>query len=453
MNERLNGTRMRVLYERGPGPKGPVVYWMSRDQRVADNWALLYAQAEALRRKVPVYVVFCLVTSFLGATKRSFSFMLKGLVSVEQELKEKRIPFYCEMGDPAYCIPRFVARVSAGLLITDFDPLKIKRQWKEKVGRAVTVSFYEVDAHNIVPCWVASDKAEYGAYTLRPKLHRVFAAYCTNIPRVKRHPYLQMFKKNPFPWKKAMVQIDACHGNVFGINSVSGEKEARRQMRTFIKKRLNRYDEARNDPVQEGQSGLSPYLHFGQLAPQRVAYEVIKSPLPMKKKEGFLEELVIRRELADNFCFYNEQYDSCAGFPFWARKTLDEHRGDKRRYVYTQRKLENAETHDPLWNAAQKEMVVTGTMHGYLRMYWAKKILEWTRTPEGALAIATFLNDTYELDGRDPNGYAGLAWSIGGVHDRAWPERNIFGKIRYMNDAGCKRKFAVTEYIQRVKQL
>ena len=194
---------------------------------------------------------------------------------------------------------------------------------------------------------------------------------------------------------------------------------------------------------------MSPYLHFGHIAAQRLALLVKAAKVPAREKEAYLEELIVRRELADNFCYYNRNYDSFTGFPEWASKTLDEHRADKREYLYSRDKLEQGKTHDELWNAAQRQMMVQGKMHGYLRMYWAKKILEWTKSPEEAMAIAIYLNDRYELDGRDPNGYTGIAWSIGGVHDKAWQERPIFGKIRFMSYAGCTRKFDVKKYISR----
>ena len=166
-----------------------------------------------------------------------------------------------------------------------------------------------------------------------------------------------------------------------------------------------------------------------------------------------LEELVVRRELSDNFCYYNDRYDSVEGFPDCAIQTLRNHREDRRPYAYSLSQLEGAGTHDELWNAAQMEMVKKGKMHGYMRMYWAKKILEWTGSPEEAFEIALYLNNRYELDGRDPNGYAGCAWSIGGVHDRAWFERPLFGKIRYMSYNGCKSKFNVNDYIRQIKHL
>ena len=219
-------------------------------------------------------------------------------------------------------------------------------------------------------------------------------------------------------------------------------------LETFIQKKLNRYNDQRNDPNEDGQSDLSPYLHFGQISAQYIALRVEKSSAPENDKVAFLEELIVRRELADNYCYYNPHYDSYEGFPDWAKQTLEEHTNDKREYLYSNEELENGKTHDEIWNTAQKEMVQKGKMHGYMRMYWAKKILEWTKTPKEAMEIAVYLNDKYELDGRDPNGYVGCAWSIGGVHDRAWFERPIFGKIRYMNANGLKRKFDVEQYLK-----
>ena len=235
----------------------------------------------------------------------------------------------------------------------------------------------------------------------------------------------------------------------------AGEDAAGLSLSRFLADRLRPYAEARNDPcVAEGQSQLSPYLHFGHISAARVALEAAAHKRRCAQSyEAFIEELVVRRELAENFCLYNERYDAVEGFPAWARKTLDEHRGDPREYTYSREQFSKGETHDALWNAAQLQMVATGKMHGFMRMYWAKKILEWTDTPEQALEMGIYLNDRYSLDGRDPNGYVGVAWSVGGVHDRAWPQRAVFGKIRFMNYDGCKRKFSIPNYISLVQTI
>jgi deoxyribodipyrimidine photo-lyase len=444
----MHPERVRLLKQGTPG-KGPVIYWMSRDQRTRDNWALLYAQHQALQAKTPLMVVFCLEPQFLGATRRQYEFMLLGLREVERDLAGKRIAFQSLSGHPEAVLPPFIERVQAGCLVTDFDPLQIKRRWKAQVARTIAFPFYEVDAHNIVPCWVASPKQEYGAYTLRPKIHRVLSEFTDDFPPLKKHPFFWEDASKETDWQQVTKALKA-DPTVAPVRAFpSGEKSAGQALKTFIEGRLASYDADRNDPLKNGQSGLSPYLHFGQIAAQRVAQEVIRSSAPAQSKKAILEELIVRRELADNFCFYNPLYDRVDGFPGWARATLDRHRRDPRDYQYTSEQFEQARTHDDLWNAAQREMVRTGKMHGYLRMYWAKKILEWTKSPEEALETAIALNDRYELDGRDPNGYTGIAWSLGGVHDRAWGERKVFGKIRTMTYNGCKSKFDVKRYIRK----
>lgn len=445
----MNQNRVRIIKE-GTQGSGPVIYWMSREQRCSDNWALLYAQQIAIELKVPVVVIFCLVPQFLDATFRQYSFMLKGLQEVEQSLAKKNIPFILLTGEPEQTIPKFILQSKSSTLITEFDPLRIKRDWKYRVGERIKIPVFEVDAHNIVPCWLASPKQEFGAYTLRPKLHQLLPEYLDEFPKLKPHPYPWKSKlKQKISWNKviAALKVDRTIPEV--IQFIPGEQAALTALTDFIKHKLIKYDENRNDPNLDAQSNLSPYLHFGQLAPQRVAIEVIKSKHLKKDKDAFLEELIVRRELSDNFCYYNPNYDSVAGFPNWAKQTINEHRADTKAYLYSIDQFEFGQTHDPLWNTAQHEMVKTGKMHGYLRMYWAKKILEWTESPELAMQIAIYLNDKYSLDGWDPNGYTGIAWSIGGVHDQAWNERPIFGKIRYMSFNGCKSKFDVKQYIAR----
>jgi deoxyribodipyrimidine photo-lyase len=393
--------------------------------------------------------VFTLAVSFLGATLRHFGFMLRGLAGVAKRLKELDISFIILHGNPPDEMCRFILQHNVGVLVTDFDPLRIKRGWHDQVVRSLPIPCVEVDAHNIVPCRIASPKLEFGAYTIRPKIHRLLPDFLDDFPPVVKHPFPWPAPVNDFDVDATLssITVDRTVAEIGGLTP--GEKGGSARLDGFINNGLALYETERNDPCRHGQSGLSPWLHFGQISAQRVALEVSHHLSTSSSTEAFLEELIIRRELADNFCLYNSSYDRVAGFPEWAQRTIAEHRHDPREYVYTPEQLETAQTHDPLWNAAQMSMVTSGTMHGYLRMYWAKKILEWTPSPEDAMSTAIMLNDRYQLDGRDPNGYAGIAWSIGGVHDRAWGERPVFGKIRYMNYKGCLRKFAVAEYIGR----
>ena len=420
---------------------------MQRDQRVHDNWALLHAQQIALEKKVSLYVVFNLVPNFLEATIRQYGFMLKGLEEVENELKRFNIPFFLSSGNPEIEIPKFIYKYCASALITDFNPLKIVRQWKKSVAVKIEITFHEVDAHNIVPCLAASDKQEFAAYTIRPKIQRLLPEFMDEFPSLKKMKS-QDSSNEKVDWEKlrSSLQIN------FDVQEVDwltpGENSAQTALENFIKNKLMNYNEKRNDPNSNAVSNLSPYLHFGHISAQRIALMIQPMIEYSESHKSFLEELIVRRELSDNFCYFNNNYDSFEGFPDWAKSSLNTHRKDKRDYLYSIEQFENAETHDELWNAAQLEMTLKGKMHGYMRMYWAKKILEWSGSPEEALKIAIYLNDKYELDGRDPNGYAGIAWSIGGVHDRAWFERAVYGKIRYMNYNGCAKKFDVKKYVE-----
>jgi deoxyribodipyrimidine photo-lyase len=443
----VNPKRVRALAQEMPS-KGPVIYWMSRDQRVKDNWALLYAREKAEELHSQLGVLFCLAPEFLGATARQYSFMIRGLQEVEQDLGTLNIPFFLLQGDPAKEIVRFCSDYDAGLLISDFSPLRKGRNWRNKVADRIGIAFYEVDAHNIVPCWIASPKAEWAAYSFRPKIHRLLSEFLEEFMPVKKctATWIDWWENDWTVAEKGIIADPLADAKWLK----PGEAAAAAALGHFVSHKLSSYDKERNDPTVDGQSNLSPYLHYGQIASQRTALQAIAG---MSDAGPFLEELIVRKELADNFCYYNPHYDDFQGFPAWARATLQEHATDRREYLYRREELEASETHDELWNAAQKEMVARGKMHGYLRMYWAKKILEWSKTPQQALQSAIYLNDRYELDGRDPCGYAGIAWSIGGVHDRAWKERTIFGKVRYMSYNGARSKFNVKSYIKYVENL
>ncbi|MBF7097396.1 deoxyribodipyrimidine photo-lyase [Alkalibacter sp. M17DMB] len=427
--------RYRIINNKTISQGNNVTYWMSRDQRIEDNWALIYAQNQAETTKKSLTILFCLDENYPSATRNHFDFMTTGLLECKISSEKLNIPMHVLVGSPSEIVPEYLKASNTSLLVSDFSPLRINRYWKELINDKIDIRHVEVDSRNIVPCFLASNKKEYGAYTIRPKINKNLEFYLTDFPKIKHHR-LNNSIKIPESFK-------TYHFDKFSKVSFSGSKQARNLLEKFIFSKMDNYDK-KNDPNSHVVSELSKHLHFGQISSQRIALEVIRSKNPDK---GFLEELIIRRELADNFCFYDVNYDSVESFPPWAKKTLNDHLSDERDFIYDFPAFENGLTHDPLWNAAQKQLINTGYMHGYMRMYWAKKILEWTPSPSEAMKIAIHLNDTYSLDGRDPNGYAGIAWSIGGVHDRAWKERPVFGKIRYMNYNGCKRKFDVEKYI------
>jgi deoxyribodipyrimidine photo-lyase len=422
---------------------------MSRDQRIKDNWALIYAQELALNNHQPIAVVFCLQPEFLTAKGRIFQFMLEGLKILEKGLKELNIPFIVLLGEPSTVLVDFIEEHKIGVLITDFSPLRIKRKWIEALIGQLDIHFCEVDTHNIIPCWITSNKKEYAAYTIRSKISKLLAEFLVEFPDIKKHPYSWSVSFNENNWNRItrFVSIDNSKSNLEWITP--GENQARLVLKLFVDEKLKNYTQERNDPNKNSVSNLSPYLHFGQISSQRVVLESTKSKRIINLKGSFYDEIIVRKELSDNFCFYSPDYDSSSCFHSWAKDTLNQHKKDRRDFLYSLKELERGKTHDDLWNAAQYQMMNTGKMYGYLRMYWAKKILEWTETPEKALEFAIYLNDKYEIDGRDPNGYAGIAWSIGGVHDRAWGERKVFGKIRYMSYDGMKRKFNVKQYIEK----
>lgn len=426
---------------------GSVIYWMQREQRVNDNWALIYSIELAKKENRSLKVIFFLNENYVGKFLRQIHFIIEGLKQVEEKLIKLNIPFEIHFGDPVKSIPSLVEIEGIGIIVTDFNPIRIYRTDKDLIAKKLKIPVIEVDGHNIVPCWIASTKQEFGAYTLRPKINRLLPEFLTDFPQLEPlKNNSQKIERNKWTTVYDRLKIDS---NVWIVDWLKpGEENGEKILKEFIETKLNRYHEKRNDPNENVISNLSPYLHFGQISAQRVAKVISNLPFQDDNIKSFLEELIVRKELSDNFCFYNNNYDSFDGFPDWAKDTLNRHRKDKREFLYSLDEFENGNTHDALWNAAQNELKFRGKMHGYMRMYWAKKILEWTKSPEEALTIAIYLNDKYELDGFDPNGYTGCAWSIGGVHDRPWFERPIFGEIRYMNYSGCKRKFDVNKYIQ-----
>ncbi|MBD3186103.1 deoxyribodipyrimidine photo-lyase [Candidatus Bathyarchaeota archaeon] len=436
--------------------KGPVVYWMSRDQRVEDNWALVHALDLARTKKRPCMVLFCLVDWFKGATLRQYRFMIDGLLAVEGKLRNLHVPLVVVEGDPGEVIPASIEELDAASLVMDFSPLKIKRDWNQDIIERSNIPFHEVDAHNIVPCWLASKKQEYSARFFRPKLFKLLPEFLTPFPQLVPQDFgdnVNVEIKHSISLSSLEVPrlIDRDVKPVTWLEA--GASHGDRCLENFLENRIENYVALRNDPTKQVESDLSPYLHFGHISAQRVALEVRASGARVDARNGFIEQLVVRRELSDNFCYYNRDYDSPRCFPNWAKTTLKAHESDAREYIYSLEEFERGNTHDPLWNAAQLEMVQRGKMHNYMRMYWAKKILEWTETPKQAMDFAMKLNDKYELDGRDPNGYVGIAWSIGGVHDRAWKERPVLGKVRFMSYNGAKRKFDVEGYIKQVSDL
>eukprot|EP00579_Thalassiosira_antarctica_P000103 CAMPEP_0201869092 /NCGR_PEP_ID=MMETSP0902-20130614/2737_1 /ASSEMBLY_ACC=CAM_ASM_000551 /TAXON_ID=420261 /ORGANISM="Thalassiosira antarctica, Strain CCMP982" /LENGTH=553 /DNA_ID=CAMNT_0048394535 /DNA_START=273 /DNA_END=1934 /DNA_ORIENTATION=+ len=485
-------TRSKLLTLNTPLPREKdsidnpcIVYWMMRDVRTIDNWALLFAQSLAVQKEVPLRVVYTLspppdveasegedgappTPADMPLTLRHGTFLLDGLRVVADELTAVEVPFdvLCPssrslVGESirSYCT---TPSHDALAVVCDMSPLRHPRQWTEKQAAPLLeekgIPLYQVDAHNIVPVWIASPKREVGARTLRPKIHKVFSDYCTHFPEFKGNSHVEKeevsWGKGSHDWDqyRKFMNLDESIGNVNGMKA--GHEVAMARFNGFCSSKqdgLKNFDSLRNDPNYSSVcSNLSPWINFGQVSFQRLALDVRALKKHSNGTAAYIEEGVIRRELSDNFVYYTpDGYDSLAGAAEWARDSLELHRSDEREHLYTWKELERGMTRDDLWNAAQLQLVREGGMHGFMRMYWAKKILEWTVSPACALATAQYFNDRFAYDGNDPNGFVGVSWSIMGIHDMGWKERPIFGKIRFMNYAGCKRKFKIAQFVAR----
>lgn len=435
-----------------------VIYVMARDQRVQDNHALLCAQKHAMAKKLPLAVVFNLLPNSRHRAREHYEWMLAGLHKIEKELQKLNVPFIMLIGDPKERLIGCISHLQPEAVYFDFNPLRGPRDVLQHVTKQVNSAVFVVDTHNIVPVWEASDKQEFAARTLRPKIHRKLSDYLVEPASIKRHPH---------DWPGKVMKLAELSDKIelllqsLPSNDQSSLRQlyppdtasARRLLAKFINDNLEDYADKRNNPSVDGLSGLSPYLHFGQVSSLRVVIEVMKAAAVdsrlQKSADVLIEEMVVRKELSDNFCYYNDNYDSLDSAPQWAQGTLAKHADDPREFIYNLEQLEKAQTHDPAWNAAQLQMMRTGKMHGYMRMYWAKKVLEWNESPKQAIKTLIYLNDFYSIDGGDPNGYVGIMWSVAGVHDRPWGERPIYGTIRSMVYGGLKRKFDIQSYIDK----
>jgi len=443
--------RINILNDEKPRDGKYVLYWMQAAQRTEYNHALEYSVRKANELKRPVLVFFGITENWPQANRRHYCFMLEGLKKVRRQLHDRGIQMVIRRQSPDTGAAKLAD--AAALVVVDAGQLRIQRKWRQNAAGRINCPLYEVETNLIVPVEEASDKENFSAGTFRPRITKQLDKFL--VPLKHTRPKLDSLglKFKSFDIEnidKAVSKLDIDHivGKV--ILFKGGTDIAKRRLRDFIKNKLDKFEKLRNDSCADCVSDMSPYLHFGQISPLYIALEVLK--ISGKGKDAYLEELIVRRELSHNFVFYNDKYDTFACLPPWAERTLNFHRTDKREYVYSLEDFEQAGTHDPYWNAAQKEMVLTGKMHGYMRMYWGKKILEWSRNPQTGFKIALELNNKYELDGRDPNAFAGVAWCFG-KHDRAWSERTVFGKIRYMNVSGLKRKFDADAYVEKIRSL
>ena len=433
-----------------------VLYWMQASQRTRFNHALEHAIDRANELDQPLLVCFGLMDDFPEANERSYFFLLQGLRDVEAALRKREIRFVVKHGPAPAAALHFGKQAS--LIVCDRNYLRHHKAWRDQVADEAGRLVVQVESEVVVPVEVVSDHHEYAARTIRPKIHKHWDEYLRPLKETKIHrSSLRLDLHGDIEvtdvetsLKQLKIDRTVCRSPRF----TGGQDAAHKELHRFLLEDLKSFKADRNDPAEQHTSLMSPYLHFGNISPLEIALVVKGSEsASATDRETYLEELIVRRELSMNFCYFEPRYDSYDCLPEWARKTLSEHRNDEREYIYSYRQLELAETHDPYWNAAQKEMTATGFMHNYMRMYWGKKILEWSKSPKEGFDTTLRLNNKYELDGRDANSFANIAW-IYGLHDRPWgPRRKIFGLVRYMNADGLKRKFDIEGYVKRINRL
>ena len=432
-----------------------VVYWMQRAQRGLDNPALDLAIALGNELGLPVIAFFSIIANFPHANLRHYTFLNQGLPDIEEDLAGRNVSFIVRR-PPDNQLEKFLQEVGAALLVGDENPCREPERWRRVLAKRLQLPFLTVDADVVVPSKLFP-KHQYALHIMKRKLYAELPKYLVPLPGTKA----QNGWKRPTHFESFHVRDDVTKGwknfdrTVGPVdNFTGGTHAALRQLKDFAHDHLHAYETRRNHPESAGTSRMSPYLHFGHISPLTIALvaqgAVEEGKASKAAYDAYINELIGWREISVNFVKYVPDYDTLECAPAWAQKTLREHARDKRSPEYTLEELEQSRTYDELWNTAQTQMVKYGWMQNYLRMYWAKKILEWSPNPARAYEYAVILNDKYELDGRDPNGYAGVAWAIAGVHDRPWFERSIFGTIRYMSGASTGKKFNSKRYIENV---
>ncbi len=451
----------RVTIRRGgaPDPEGKcVVYWMQRAQRGVDNHAVNLAVGVANALGLPLVVYFAGIANFPHANLRHYVFLNQGLPDINEDLAERNISFIMRKA-PRESHIRLIADVEAAMVIGDENPMREPERWRQQLAKEITVPFWTVDTDVVVPSKLM-ERAQYGAYTIRPKLYKLLPQYLQPY----ENPRAEYAWTRPSGFEADSVHEDMTLGWKDFDRSVGpvaawhgGTHTALARLKLFTEKMLPGYELQRNKPEADGTSCMSPWLHYGHIGPQTIALAVeaaaMNDPGLKSARDSYFNELIAWRELMVNFVKYQPNYDNVECAENWAKKTIAEHAGDERDHLYTLEQMEGAATYDELWNAAQMQMVRHGWMHNFMRMYWGKKILEWAPDAKTAFEYCVYLNDKYFLDGRDPNGYGGVAWAIVGKFDRAWGTRPVFGKIRYMSAASTGKKFDSKGYIQKMRAL
>ena len=433
-----------------------VLYWMQQSQRAVHNPALTHALERANEKGCPLLVVFGLMDDYPEANLRHYTFLLEGLQETKAALSDRGIRMIVRHGAPDDVALAYAER--AATVVTDRGYLRHQKQWRRRVAQEAGCRVVQVEGDVVVPVETVTDKAEYAARTIRPKIHEHLERFVRLPDTVEiEHSSTGLDVPEGLPLGDVSAVTDQLDldRSVRPVSALyrGGQSEAERILNTFLETHLDGYDGNRNQVQSSAVSHMSKYLHFGQISPVWLVQQIRGANAPKEDVDSYVEEVVVRRELAMNHVHFRPgTYDAYECLPEWARESLDEHAADDREYVYTYEELREGATHDPYWNAAMAEMRETGYMHNYMRMYWGKKILEWSADPERAFERTLRLNNRYFLDGRDPNSYANVAW-VFGLHDRGWKERPVYGKVRYMSRGGLERKADPDAYIEKVERL
>jgi deoxyribodipyrimidine photo-lyase len=441
---------------------GYVLYWAQMNRRASCNFGFNLAAELANTYRKPVLVYEGLTCSYPAANDRLHTFILEGVPENAKRFREAGAAYLFHLRRRQSDANNALLEVAkkAVAVVTDDYPAFVSAKWNPSAAKKVPCPYLVVDSSCIVPMGVL-EKREYAAYTIRPKITKLLPKYLVPFEPIE----IEQRWKGLEPWRELHTEVTegaieelvaSCeidHTVRPSTSFVGGTHNAERLLQRFLDKNLHHYGSARNEPSEHATSNMSPYLHFGHISALELALTVKQHAAEHKLSSAeYLEELIVRRELAFNYAKHVERPESMCNLPDWAKATLRKHAMDERNPVYTREQFERAETHDPLWNAAQKEMLLRGKIHGYYRMYWGKKIIEWSETCQTALETMIYLHDRYALDGRDPNTYTNILWCFG-LHDRPWTERPIFGQIRWMSFDGMKRKTDVEAYRKEIEYL
>jgi deoxyribodipyrimidine photo-lyase len=454
--------RVQLLNDKPENPDGKyVLYWMQMFKRAEFNHALNFAIQAANERKLPLVVYEGLKFYYPWASDRIHTFILEGVEEKRAAFERRGIKYVFYLQKDEKSPKSTVAKIAqdAALIVTDDFPCFIIPKHNAAIVERAKIPVFAVDSNGVVPL-SRFEKEEYAARTIRPKIHKMLGEYLLPFKeekvKVRAGDKLKIHCSDTEVTAKNIASLVAACAIDHTVKASpfyhGGTANGRKRLERFVKEILKNYDKGRNKPEIDGSSRLSAYLHFGFLSPLEIALAVREADAPKASKDAYLEEIIVRRELSFNLTRFNKNYDSLKALPDWVHKTMREHAQDSREHIYSLEELEKGETHDELWNAAQREMLATGEIHNYVRMLWGKNVIGWTRSYEEAFETLVHLNNKYCLDGRNPNSYAGILWCFG-KHDRPWMRRPVFGTMRYMTSGSTGKKFDSKKYIEWTKTL